>query len=87
MLFLFNLTIYNFLPSFRYELFYRTIENPDWITASSRIETGNEKQREGQIITVKVDPGQTISNGWFVLGLERNQLVAEDFEDLARSGV
>ena len=31
------------------------------------------------------DPGQSISGGFFVLGLERSKLQAEDFHHLARS--
>ena len=54
-----------------YELEYKSIIAQDWSTASSSIESINE-QREAQILSIKVDEGHTVNDGYFILGLQRS---------------
>ena len=53
-----------------YELQYKAITAHEWTSASSTIESPNQ-QREAQILSIKVDEGKTINDGYFILGLQR----------------
>ena len=68
-----------------YELSYRSVTNTKWTNVNSLGASGNNISAS-QIVSIRVDDGQTIPAGaWFVLGLERSELIATDFEQMART--
>ena len=56
-----------------YELQYKAITSHEWSIASSSIEDiNNNHQKEAQILSIRVDEGQSINEGsYFVLGMQR----------------
>lgn len=68
-----------------YELSSRSILSPQWRVVSDSIETSSYNQSEGQIISVRVDSNALPMTGYFQLGLQRNGLIAEDFQHESRT--
>jgi hypothetical protein len=68
-----------------YEISVRSLMNPFWTVVNPNLGAAGNNIFDSQIVSVRLDTGATMSGGSFELGLQYGGLLAEDFQQLART--
>lgn len=68
-----------------YELSYKSLFSNHWEVVSDSIGSGGNEATAVQVVTLRVDEGTILTTGTFMLGIQRAQQLAEDFEHHAHT--